>query len=50
MLWGCSLLAVSRGCSLVVVHKVIIPVASFVLEHTAYGWQASVAAEHRFSS
>ena len=46
----CSLLTVSRGYSPVAVHKVLIPVAAFVLEHTLYGWQASVVAEHRFNS
>ena len=47
---GLSLVAASGGYSLAVVRGFLIAAASFVLEHTVYGWQASVAAEHRFNS
>ena len=51
------LVAVSRGCSLVGEHSLLIAVASLVAEHRLLGGQASIVAEfwfpgfrHRFSS
>ena len=45
-----SLLAESRGHSLVVVHGLLIAVPSFVVEHRLEGVWASVVAAHGLSS
>ena len=39
---GFSLVVASRGCSVVVVHGLLILVASLVAEHKLWGRQASV--------
>ena len=39
-----SLVAVNRGCSLVLVHWLLIAVASLVAEHKLYGTWASIVA------
>ena len=40
----------SRGCSLAVVHGLLIAVAFLIAEHRLYGSQASVVATHGLSS
>ena len=39
---GFSLVVANRGCSLVVMHGLLITVASLVAEHGLYGMQASI--------
>ena len=46
---GLSLVAVSRDYSLVMVHRLLIAVASLVAEHRLLGARASVVAAHRLS-
>ena len=44
-----SLVAASRGYSLVAVHRILIAVASLVVEHRLLGARASVAEAHELS-
>ena len=46
---GLSLVAVSRDYSVVMVHRLLIAVASLVAEHRLLGARASVVAAHRLS-
>ena len=46
--WAFSLLAESRGSSQVVVHDLLIVVASLIAEHRLQSPQASVVVAHRF--
>ena len=47
---GLSLVMMSRICTLVVVHVLLIAVASFVMEHATLGMWASVVVAHGLNS
>ena len=49
LMCGLSLAAASRGHSLVVMHGLLIEVASFVAEHGLQGTRASAVVAHRLS-